>query len=76
MSSIKDDIRLIKSHIFDSKGYFHSAEKQVTQSSAQDDEPYFGSGSKQRMKSQSSEHESKGADRSLIKNHDSKVISL
>lgn len=62
---IKEDIKLIKSHIFD-RGLNTSAfvqsnakqsEKQQTQESAQEDEPYFGA--KQRMKSQSSEHDSK-----------------
>lgn len=49
---------MIKSHIFDQK--YTSTEKQITQESAEDD-GYFGS--KQRMKSQSSEHDSKIHDR-------------
>jgi hypothetical protein len=51
LSSIKEDIRLIKSHIFDRK--FQSSEKQFTQESAQD-EDNFTSSNKQRMKSQHS----------------------
>lgn len=51
LSTIKQDIQLIKSHIFDRK--FQSSDKQFTQESAQEEENY-GSSHKQRMKSQSS----------------------
>lgn len=50
--SIKDDIRLIKSHIFDRKGGF-SAERQMTQESSPSEENFTVN---QRMRSQSSEH--------------------
>ena len=49
----------------------------MTQES-QDDEPYFGIGSstKQRMKSQSSEHDSKIADRHIGSPSGSKMVTL
>jgi hypothetical protein len=70
LSTIKDDIRLIKSHIFEHK--YRSSAKQQTQES-QDEEGYFGS--KQRMKSQSSEHDSKLAERHLVQSNN-KVVGV